>query len=353
MKKRLMSLLTVFALVICMIPALSAPASAATYVPTNFINTSWYGNYTGTSSNTVVTRYMNMTITSCDSNGKIAGNAYVTTETTGHTSEWIKYTFGGTINLSTGAFTMQGTNITSHDSGSTWKLWKFVGTYADGKITGIVNNDKTKTFSFAKVSGWAKDEITNADAAGLIPDTMYGKNLMQSVTRAEFAAVSVKLYETLTGKTAPVVSTPFTDISGNEDIESIRKAYGLGIAVGISSTRFAPNYKITREELATMLCRVVKKYSYPDWTIATDNQYYLDTSGAKVYADDAYISAWAKPSVYYLTKMGIFQGVDDGTRFAPKAVTDAQKASGYATATREQAIALSKRVYDLSDVLKP
>ena len=180
---------------------------------------------------------------------------------------------------------------------------------------------------------------------------MYKRQL--PVTRAEFAAVSVKLYETLTGQTAPVASTPFTDIKGNADIESIGKAYGLNIAVGISDTKFAPNNKITREELATMLCRVVKKYSFANWSIATDDQYYLDTSGVKTYADDAYISAWAKPSVYYLTKMGIFQGIEDGTRFAPKAVTAAQQASGYATATREQAIALSKRVYDLSEVLKP
>ncbi|MDO5784599.1 MAG: S-layer homology domain-containing protein [Eubacteriales bacterium] len=200
---------------------------------------------------------------------------------------------------------------------------------------------------------WAQPELAQADALGLIPASLAGKDMTKPVTRAEFAAVSVKLYETLTGKTAPVVSTPFTDIKGNADIESIAKAYGLNIAVGISDTKFAPNNQITREELATMLCRVVKKYTFEDWSIATDNQYYLDTSGVKAYADDAYISAWAKPSVYYLTKMGIFKGVEDGTRFAPKAVTAAQQASGYATATREQAIALSKRVYDLSPVLEP
>ena len=351
MKKRLLSLLTALSLVLCMIPVMTSSALAA-YAPGNFINSSWYGKYIGSSGNVSVERYMNMTITSCDSKGNIAGNAYVTTEVPGYTNEWVKYNFKGTVNLNTGAFTMQGNKITSANSSTNWSLVKFTGTYTNSSITGVVDNNSERTFSFGLVSGWAKDEVTQADLAGLIPNTLYGKDLRQAVTRAEFAAISVKLYETLTGETAPVVSTPFTDINGSADKTSIAKAYGLNITVGVTWTQFAPNTKITREQLATMLTRVIKKYAFANWTYDTDSQYYLDTSGVAAYADDADISAWAKPSVYYLTKMGIVRGIENH-KFAPKAVTAAQQASGYATATREQAIALSKRVYDLSDVLKP
>ena len=40
------------------------------------------------------------------------------------------------------------------------------------------------------------------------------------------------------------------------------------------------------------------------------------------------------------------------TRFAPKNTTSAQEASGYAMATREQAIALSLRIFKVSDMWK-
>lgn len=145
---------------------------------------------------------------------------------------------------------------------------------------------------------------------------------------------------------------PFKDVAGNADSVGIAKAYGLNIAVGFSDEEFAPNLRLTREEMATMLCRVIKKYRFADWTFATDAQYYLDTSGVKSFADDRDISDWAKPSVYYMAKMGIIKGIGDNL-FAPKATTPQQQANGYATATREQAIALSMRVYNLAEMLQP
>ena len=105
-----------------------------------------------------------------------------------------------------------------------------------------------------------------------------------------------------------------------------------------------------REQLATMLCRTIKKYRFPDWTHATDGEYYLDTTGVKKFADDADISDYAKPSVYYMTKMGIINGISP-TLFAPKNMTPEQAAQGYANATSEQALILSLRIYKLADIL--
>lgn len=197
---------------------------------------------------------------------------------------------------------------------------------------------------------WAKGEIAEAKDLGLIPETLNEKDLSKKITRGEFAAVALELYESLSGKTIRFASSPFMDIKGNANEESIKKAYDLNIVAGVSSTEFQPDSKISREDLAAMLCRAIKKYKFEDWSLAADQDYYLDSEGVKKYADDADISGYAKPSVYYLTKMGILSGISK-THFAPKNTTTEQEAQGYATATREQAIALALRIFKISELL--
>lgn len=348
MKKRRISLLMLLVLLCTMV----VPAFAA-YSPGSIAGTSWYGQYTGwqNSESNLVQRYMNMTIKTCDANGNITGEAKVTTvEGQNATMSWVNYQFKGTFDFNTGEFYMQGNKITSQSANQNWNLAKFRGTLQGDRISGLVDGNSKRAFSFGLVSEWAKDEIIDADYYGLIPETLQGKDLSKPVTRAEFSAIAVQLYETLTEQEAVSYGSPFYDIYGNVDRASIEKAYALNITVGVTDTKFAPDSKITREQLATMLCRAIKKYKFEDWTYATDDQYYLDTTGVKKYADDGDISDYAKPSVYFMTKMGIIKGVD-ATHFAPKAVTPEQIARGYATATREQALVMSLRVYNLSEFL--
>lgn len=99
---------------------------------------------------------------------------------------------------------------------------------------------------------------------------------------------------------------------------------------------------ITREQLATMLCRVYKNIAWENWTLDTDGQFALDTSGVKPFADDPLISAYAKPSVYFMVKHSVINGVGDN-KFAPKYTTSQEEAIGYAMATREQALVMSLR----------
>ncbi len=197
-------------------------------------------------------------------------------------------------------------------------------------------------------SNWASPEIEEAYQEGLIPEELAEEDLTETVDRAEFAAIAVKLYEALTGTTADAVSTPFSDISGSGYADYIAKAYGLNISVGVSETEFQPDTDISREQLATMLCRTVKKFSFDGWTYATDSDYYLDTSGVKTFADDAQISAYAKPSVYYMAKFGVILGYEDNT-FRPKASAGGAEAEGYSQATREQALVMSLRIFRLKD----
>ena len=223
----------------------------------------------------------------------------------------------------------------------------------DAQTVTVLPTKKTVQTSFgATVSDWAAPEIEKAFENKLIPEVMIDFDLTEKVNRGEFAAIALQLYDVLTkSETGLPSSCPFNDISGDINEQAIKKAYGIQITAGTSNTTFEPISFITREQLATMLCRVVKKYGFKDWTLETDDEYYLNTTGAKIFDDDGDISDWAKPSVYFMSLYGIIQGVDE-THFAPKNTTTQQEASGYASATREQAIILAQRIFTKQDMLK-
>ena len=194
----------------------------------------------------------------------------------------------------------------------------------------------------AVTSDWSQDEMDRAEEYGLIPDVLQYQDLTQPITRAEFAAVTVKVYESLTGTAAiPAVNNPFTDCS---DVE-VLKAYNIGAVNGVSDTRFDPDALLNREQAATMLTRVFKKVSLVGWTLETDSQFTLPYTPPAVFADDALISDWARDSVYFMAANQIINGVG-GNCFAPRNTTSTQEASGYANATREQALAIAVRMVE-------
>ena len=214
-----------------------------------------------------------------------------------------------------------------------------IGTDDDKHI--ITLNDGF-VFETGEASEWAKDELARADELGLIPETLEGADLTSDITRAEFAAVAVKVYEALAnGEAIPAVINPFTDTS---DIE-ILKAYNIGAVNGTSATTYSPNDLLNREQAATMLTRVFKKVSIPGWTLATDSQFALAYEKPTAFADDADISDWAKDSVYFMAANGIINGLGNN-KFAPKNVTSADEANGYANATREQALIIAMRMVE-------
>ena len=198
------------------------------------------------------------------------------------------------------------------------------------------------TLSGATASEWAVAELERAEELGLIPDCLDGADLTADITRAEFAAVAVKVYEALAnGKAIPAVINPFTDTN---DVE-ILKAYNIGAVNGTSATTYSPNDLLNREQAATMLTRVFKKVSIPNWTLATDSQFTLPYEKPALFADDADISDWAKESVYFMVANNIINGVGNN-KFAPKNVTSADEANGYANATREQALIIAVRMVE-------
>lgn len=196
----------------------------------------------------------------------------------------------------------------------------------------IRNVKFTGRAAYSNASNWAIPEMDKAETEGLIPDVLKGQDMTKLITRQEFAALSVKLYESLTKKEAPVVKEPFEDT----DNKDVAKAYGLGITSGVSATLFAPDNDISREEVAAMLTRTLKAYM-PNLNTKV-------TSGFK-FADDDAISSWAKESVYFMVDKKIIFGIGDN-KFAPKNSTKDEEAILYANSTREQAILMALRAFE-------
>ncbi len=193
-----------------------------------------------------------------------------------------------------------------------------------------------------EASDWAQGELAKAEELGLIPEVLDGADLTADITRAEFAAVAVKVFEALSGVSAiPVINNPFIDTS---DIE-VLKAYNIGAVGGTSLTTYSPDDLLNREQAATMLTRVFKRVTLNGWTLATDSQFTLPYEKPTAFSDDKDISDWAKDSVYFMVANNIINGVGDN-KFAPKNVTSADEANGYANATREQALIIAVRMVE-------
>ena len=191
-------------------------------------------------------------------------------------------------------------------------------------------------------SGWAKAELEKADELNIIPEAFFGADLKKPITRAEFAAVLVKLYENLTGKKAmPASRNPFTD---TKDVE-VLKAYNIGLMAGTSADKSSPNELLNREQAVTMIVRVLKAAYIPGWTLATDNHFTLNFTPPAKFADNDKISEWAKPSVYFAAANDIIPGMNSNT-FSPRATTAAEEAVNYASATRELALVTAVRMVD-------
>lgn len=179
---------------------------------------------------------------------------------------------------------------------------------------------------WGRCSAWAKDYMDRAGNQGLIPDRLSAQDLTQGITRAEFAAVAVKLYEAL-NQAVPAYTgeNPFTDTTDAD----VLRAYGLGIVNGVGENRFAPNSTLTREQAVTMLGRVYELTK----TSAVSGGAALE-QGGQTFADDADIGDYARNYIYFFVGQGIVDGIGSN-QFAPAA-----------TMTREQAIKVAVETAD-------
>ncbi|WP_123039209.1 alpha-amylase family glycosyl hydrolase [Cohnella candidum] len=184
---------------------------------------------------------------------------------------------------------------------------------ADGTITAEIRHfsnyavlEYDKRFSDVPVNHWAAGVIRQLAAKHIltgVTDTAFEPE--RKVTRAEFASLLVNAMGLKASK-----SSAFEDVEvGAWYASSVAAASETGIVNGRTSTMFAPNQTITREEMAVMLMRAYAvKHGKP-----------ADSQATLAFADAQTISKWAKPSIQTAVDLGLLHG--SGNRFAPKSGT--------------------------------
>ena len=174
------------------------------------------------------------------------------------------------------------------------------------KSSGTVVTKKKKEEikdAWSNADDWAVEELKRAQQKGLIPAVLNGKDFSNAITREEFAAVSLKLYETISNKKAKLPKeNPFIDTQNEE----VLKAYSVGITVGISDNEFG-NGTITREQMATMLTRALK---------AAGINVKENLNSIPKFADDSLLQDWSRDSVYFMASKQIILGTGNN-EFSP------------------------------------
>ena len=106
------------------------------------------------------------------------------------------------------------------------------------------------------LDGWALDYVRAGVSAGIVPRNLQN-NYNQPITRAEFAALAVALYESRRGEITGRIH--FDDTN---DI-NVQKAAYRRIVNGRDGNNFDPNGTITREEAAALLARTADRLGRP------------------------------------------------------------------------------------------
>ena len=171
--------------------------------------------------------------------------------------------------------------------------------------------------NFTDINGhWAKEHILFTVSRGLFSGTSETTFSPDSpLTRGMF----VTAFGRLAGiNQADYQNGAFTDVKADAYYAPyVNWAAKTGIVDGITSTTFAPDSNITREQMAVILKNYADKMGYP----------IPKTLEAVTFADHAKISSWAKDAVKAMQQAGIFSGKANNL-FDPKGnVTRAEAAT--------------------------
>jgi len=176
------------------------------------------------------------------------------------------------------------------------------------KVNNVVFNDLAKY-------QWAKAYIESMAAKGIIN----GKDTLlfcpgDKLTRAEFASLLVKLFKIQdSGKTLT-----FKDVDKKAWYYNVVvSAVEQGIITGKDTETFAPNENISRQDMAVMIERVLKKFK----KVVLPNDIKLD------FADSNEAADYAKAGIAVAVKYGIIKGNEDNTFKPNNNVTRAEAAA--------------------------
>ncbi len=178
-------------------------------------------------------------------------------------------------------------------------------------------------------SNWAKLEVETAIQNELVPTDLM-KEYDRDITRSEYTLLALKLLNK-TGQAIEIKEhTPFYDIDGHKYEEQLVRAYNAGIISGYGDGEFNPDKRISREEIATLVVKLLKQIN-PEKSVAINQSYN--------FIDKDQISSWAMDYINYCYENNILKGIND-LEINPKG-----------EATIEQAIILIYRLAEKEDLL--
>ena len=168
-------------------------------------------------------------------------------------------------------------------------------------------------------SAWATEAVLAAEV-GLEPGGLTWAPAKEPVTRSEFAAISLTLFESLAGYSLARTGAVWFNDCTDPDVNT---AFEQGLVAGKGDGNFAPADTITRQDLCVMLRNVLMQ-------VGADADGDLSMLGA--YKDGSSVSHYAQEAVACMLRNDILLGSDG--KLDPKG-----------TASREQALILAYRMF--------
>lgn len=160
---------------------------------------------------------------------------------------------------------------------------------------GSIDFEDTKTH-------WARKDIGNLAGKKIVNGMGDGYFMPDDfLTRAQFL--------TMLANTVPEIGLSQVEPAGFIDVpkeewyyENVNWAYAAGIVSGMDEVTFAPNEKITREQMASMIDRFLQK-----------TEVILPEINEKLsFSDSEMISSWASESVKKIVSAGLMNGYPEG-----------------------------------------
>ena len=145
------------------------------------------------------------------------------------------------------------------------------------------------------------EELARAVSLGLVPDGFEAR-AQQPVTRGEFCALTVAVYEGIIGEDT-MARREFAD---TDDL-NVQKLGGTGIVAGVGGNLFAPEGTMTREQAGVICWKL-----FDDLCCLPDGDESVYT-----YADGPAASPWARDAIAHSKVAGVM-AVAEGGAFRPK-----------------------------------
>ena len=194
------------------------------------------------------------------------------------------------------------------------------------------------------ISPWAKSDVLAAGTAGLAPDKFASLDARTPISRAEFCAVALNLYEAERKTKVPRTKKVYFKDCKDPDVNT---AYEMKLVSGRDQNHFAPNEPVSRQDLCVILENVRTRCEADKPKI---------TVSAKSFPDGKDLRPYAVSATEIMLSSGIIRGVE--VLQSPDPEHSGQTRTllePLGTATREQSLIMANRFLSSFDTkpLKP